>query len=651
RGCVDHNSITMWNNLLVFVGKDGIYSFDGRKVELISNNITKFFKQYDLQQDSISPIKRINFSTYRDFNDAKQYINNFRITGTSLDTLSSAKNFILDTADSFYNNCGYSEKILFSDGIQLEPISSTFNWSVDVKAKQTIGDKSYIFDGDYNTFYHLKSRSEGRSNQFAEIAEATIKINFTSQVFLTSINLKLSILSSIEATVGITQYDLEVYVDGQNVKKYGERYEFGNYKLMRDFNEQIITNMSCNNITIKVKSYAHSYRISNLNISSNSEIKFYEIIPNYEIERSANGVYYTRWIDTEKEENFGFSNVEYITETPSGTSVVVQYTQSDTSSIPVNDSSLTWTNISSGQIPNITKRFYAYKFILQRTIPTKTPIVKLLRQNFLQDSVYIGKKTLIQPVYFKNFYCSYNTFDGILKFYVSKDGSDWVEVENDRKIPFTDRIQEIWIKVQAKRTGDTGCPVVYSIILTYTFESGIIVYQPIQSYENNNRCFIKIYDTLFILCKNGSWSKIDNSGITCIVNSITFLVFKNRFLGKFFDDDFYDKECYITTKTFTLGSPLESFMIRKIWLFFDNNVKTSSNNVLEIYNGKSLSPVSSFNVYFDKNKNLTDPVEINCGIKCYQFFAKVKNTNPTDDFSLVGIQFYIRPLRILSKEE
>lgn len=653
KGCIDKNSIVEWNNLLVYVAYDGIYAFDGRSVRWLSQNIDNLIRSQNLSS-YISPVlKSKKLSTYADFITHKEILENFCVLGTSANSLTSPKNFVLDNSESFYNHASYYENIMFVDGIQLEHQTSLGNWVVKKEGKIVEGSDENIYDNNYDSYVKCRSFSQSSlAFQITERAKITVEITFNNNIFIKGFNIK---------------YHLITRTSGGNLNN-GVAYI--TYKAGDWANAKVLESVSVNQATAPTTRYvevnentnylkivlfstanAVSYPIP-LYLDATAEIVLFEISLDYKNYRKPSGVYYTRWIDTEKLENFGFSVLNLTKIVPANTNINVYYAYSDDNTIPLTSNSITWYLIDNNQIPNITKRYYAFKVELNTASPLLSPVLKFLKQNFSNESVYRAKIQLSQPVYWQNFYASFNTNGGNIYFYVSLDGNMWYQVYNDSSLPFSSASSQIFVRVNAFRNGDTGTPQIFSIFLTYSFTQSISVVYPIDGVENENRCFFKFSNNLIlVLNKTGVWSKI-NDAVDCFVkNSEKFEVIKYKRLTKYLDNSTTNLTSSITTKTVILGTPLESFLIRKIWVLFDKNVRTSNNSILEVYDGKSENPVAVFNISYDKDKNLTSPVEINCGIKCYQFFVKLKNNNTTEDVGLISLQFYIRPLRVLSQEE
>lgn len=662
KGCVDANSIQEINNMLVYLSNDGIYGFNGREVILLSKDIDAYLK--DLTTSiSRSKIQSIRISTTQEFQSAQVSINNFKTVNSAENSLASPQNFVLNNSNDFYVHCRSQNNIIFENGIQLKHKESKYNYNVSWSSRKTDGLPQDIFDGNFNTRFKVYSFfQQSLAAAAEESASMEINVNFTTKVLLKSFIIKYRLISRTTQAGGeVVQLDnfLEYIV---NDTKYtiDSRYyvtQFATKHVLSEDTEectkQINVNLETDNIKFKAYAHASVHKKKWLEwsyLDATAEIQIYEITFDYEAAREENGYYITNWIDTEKLSNFGFSTFVLDFYVPYGTNVYAYYTQSDYIA-PIDDNTV-WTPINSGQVPNITKRYYAYKIVLTTTAPLNTPIVRMLKQNFNSYSEWIGRKTLTVSPNWLNFFCSYNTNGGAVHFYLSKDGINYTEVYNESNIAnILAGSNTVYIKVTAERSGDNGTPQIFAIYITYQLGvAGQIL--NISSAEFENRYFLKLPDKIIVLNKTGSWSKLDIPNLNCFVEFLgRLLVFINKKLYKFLDDEVFTVPCDITTKSIVLGTPLEVFLIRKIWLFFDKNAKTNSNVILEIYDGKSNSPVESFSVFFDRTKNITNPIEINCGIKCYQFYAKLKNTAFNEDFSLLGMEFYVRPLRVLSKEE
>jgi hypothetical protein len=662
KGCIDSRTIDIWQGILVFLAKDGVYGFDGREVKWLSKDIDTFFINLALNKTKINSIK---VSTTQEFNSLKLDIFNFRTVGTSENSLQVPANFVVSDGDDF-QNIGSGENIEFKpEGITIAKVNSIFTYEPIEIYKNQVGDLSLVFDKNLNTYLEV---SDKQSKYSTSGVSSNVKIQFKLKTTTDTYISKLSFKVDFDAEVSVTGLKKEewmnrsftkvlsvVLVDGSNKTLLGyfvdknEGLYSGviNIDINRSFNtnqELIITLMCYSYIGATILGVVNSY----------ASIKLYEVSINYNDTYYESATYYTQWIDTEMLENRGVSLFEFYGNIPSGTSANFYYAVSDTNDIPTTDNSITWISIAPPANPNLNKRYYAFKIVLNASSDRLiAPTINSIIQRFSGSSYYLGKKVLPQtPTKWRNFFCSYNLNNGnYVRFYISPDGVSYTEVQNGNDIStIMGSSNTIFFRIEAQRAGDANTPQIFAVAITY--QIGDITYEVdlLNGMEIDNRYFLTLSDKCLFLNKTGVWSKINLTPV--FVKESDNLCFITNKLCEFFKKGVFNTTCDFTTKKIILGTPLESFIIRKIWLLLDNNLEIGDNLSFSLTIGSSKNDnLFTKNLTFSKSTNLTNPVEINCGIKCYDFFAKISTNDINNDFRVVGLQFLIKPLRILSKEE
>ncbi len=471
-GCLYRWTITIFKNLLLFLGSDGIYSFNGNIITKLSDKIQPLL---DRLQQILVKLSEWTQTTTSEFEEGT--ITNLATRGNAFNTLQLPTT---KTIDNFVNQREESNNIVVeTNKIYLEKeIVERSNKSVSYSDYNSddIYNPPGAIDGNNATYFRAKKTGDvsgyDRVNHHLTF-HINFPLSFVKYVDFYKVENEYSVQDNWEINSDASIY-ISFYLKGNRIKTntYSGR--------SLSITERIYYDDYCDKIEIKFGFNGNPKQYWLTKHKIYSYFRIYEVYIKHEKYKNS-GYFISRELDSGGLFNIWKNfNANYELSGQTITYEIGSYDVSGTS----------WNSIPSGQkqvispnaIPTIpAKRFFRYKITLQSNDDLKTPYVYKLYQYFNSSGSWISKKQFLSAIsMWRYFLADYIASGGhTVKFYIrvaeketDLDNTAWEEVKNGESLFLkweNTNLGNKWIqlKVEMSSNNPDTTPIVNSVSVQY----------------------------------------------------------------------------------------------------------------------------------------------------------------------------------------